>query len=358
MNDFYYWKREYLYAEVWEQPLTKVAEKYSVSDVAIGKLCRRLKVPLPGRGYWAKKEAGQSLKRTPLPAFKDPPVICYRRHEPSIKPQLDSTDPELAKIAEVESRTVHLPTVEHKLVTTARRVLERARTDEYDRAHHPPSSPCIDIQVSKEFIERALSIMNAILFALEAEGLQVKVSDQSTTVEVFGRTIAFGIEEALQANGKRESKRRFSTVMVTAYKRTGNLAFRVLNNATGVRAQWGDSNTKRLEGLLPKCIGGILRHARLLRIENEQRRQRELEWERQRLEQAERIRKAREEEERLLNLEKCIVNWQKAEQIRGYVDAYVKMCAEKGEPMISDSPKGQWIMWARRKADWFDPLKQ
>src|SRR5208282_675477 len=160
MNDFYYWKRENLYAEVWEQPLTKVAEKYNVSDVAIGKLCRRLKVPLPGRGYWAKKEAGQSLKRTPLPAFKDPPVICYRRHEPSIKPQLDSTDPELAKIAEVESHTVPIPTVEHKLVATARRALERARTDEYDRTHPPPSSLCIDIQVSKEFIERALSIMN------------------------------------------------------------------------------------------------------------------------------------------------------------------------------------------------------
>jgi hypothetical protein len=59
-------------------------------------------------------------------------------------------------------------------------VLERARTDEYNRAHHPPSSPCVDIRVSKELLERALSIMNALLFALEADGLQVKVSDNST----------------------------------------------------------------------------------------------------------------------------------------------------------------------------------
>lgn len=45
------WNREELYADVWEHPLTKLQEKYGVSNVAIGKACRKLKVPLPGRGY-------------------------------------------------------------------------------------------------------------------------------------------------------------------------------------------------------------------------------------------------------------------------------------------------------------------
>jgi len=61
MNDFYYWKRELLYAEVWEGPATKVAEKYGVSDVAIGKLCRRLRIPMPGRGYRARNAAGRRV---------------------------------------------------------------------------------------------------------------------------------------------------------------------------------------------------------------------------------------------------------------------------------------------------------
>jgi hypothetical protein len=98
------------------------------------------------------------------------------------------------------------------------------------------------------------------------------------------------------------------------------------------------------------------RHARLLRIEHEAQRQREFKWERERQEVAERARKAPEEEERVQNLERCIDNWAKAQQIRAFVDEYEKMSLGKEEPIGPESSRGQWIAWARRKADWFDPL--
>jgi integrase len=47
--------REKLSKEVWERPLIQVAPQYGLSDVALGKLCKRLNIPLPGRGYWEKK---------------------------------------------------------------------------------------------------------------------------------------------------------------------------------------------------------------------------------------------------------------------------------------------------------------
>jgi len=47
-----------LHAEVWSVPLLVLAKRWGISDVAIGKACRRLAIPLPGRGYWAKKSAG------------------------------------------------------------------------------------------------------------------------------------------------------------------------------------------------------------------------------------------------------------------------------------------------------------
>jgi len=45
------WNREELYGEMWEQPMVKVAPKYGISAVAMGKVCRKLQIPLPGRGY-------------------------------------------------------------------------------------------------------------------------------------------------------------------------------------------------------------------------------------------------------------------------------------------------------------------
>ena len=47
-----------------------LAAKYGISDVGLAKACRKLRVPLPGRGYWAKKAAGKKLpKRPALPTL-------------------------------------------------------------------------------------------------------------------------------------------------------------------------------------------------------------------------------------------------------------------------------------------------
>jgi hypothetical protein len=49
--------REELERIVWEVPTERIAEKYGVSDSAIGKRCKRLGIEKPGRGYWAKQYA-------------------------------------------------------------------------------------------------------------------------------------------------------------------------------------------------------------------------------------------------------------------------------------------------------------
>jgi len=45
-----------------------LAQRYGVSDVYLARVCRILRKPLPGLGYWAKKNAGKATrKRPPLP---------------------------------------------------------------------------------------------------------------------------------------------------------------------------------------------------------------------------------------------------------------------------------------------------
>lgn len=63
--------REELFAMVWERPTTEIASSLGISDVAVGKLCEKLQVPKPPRGYWARVEAGQSPRRPALKAFRE-----------------------------------------------------------------------------------------------------------------------------------------------------------------------------------------------------------------------------------------------------------------------------------------------
>jgi len=63
-----HYNRAELYEKVWSEPMRILAEQYGVSDVYLARVCRLLRVPLPGLGYWAKKSAGKpTKKRPPLP---------------------------------------------------------------------------------------------------------------------------------------------------------------------------------------------------------------------------------------------------------------------------------------------------
>ncbi|MHC2359062.1 hypothetical protein [Rhizobium leguminosarum] len=58
--------REEFHDLVWSTPMQKLAEIYGLSDRGLAKTCERYLVPVPPRGYWAKIDAGQPVKRTAL----------------------------------------------------------------------------------------------------------------------------------------------------------------------------------------------------------------------------------------------------------------------------------------------------
>lgn len=62
--------RDTLYSEVWLTPMVSLAPKYGVSAVFLARVCARLDIPCPPRGYWAKKQSGQRPKIPPLPKLK------------------------------------------------------------------------------------------------------------------------------------------------------------------------------------------------------------------------------------------------------------------------------------------------
>lgn len=51
--------REDLYRLASETPIIRLAAVYGISETDLKKICDRLEVSVPPRGYWAQKEAGQ-----------------------------------------------------------------------------------------------------------------------------------------------------------------------------------------------------------------------------------------------------------------------------------------------------------
>jgi hypothetical protein len=360
MND-YVWNREKLYGEVWEQPLIKLAKEYGISAVALGKVCRKLKIPLPGRGYWARMKFGKLVKRTPLPEFKNPPFVRRLKHQPAPKPDADVSDPELLRIAELEQRPITIPAEgsEHKLITATTRVLKKARPGEKPILERPANQVCFDVRVSKESLDRALRVMCALLIALEAEGFKVSIDAsrrESTSAKIYGQDVRFAVTEDLKVKERREVKEYYGTKMVPTYEPTGNLAFQIWSYGEGLRKRWADGKTQKLENLLPQCLGGLIRVGRGLRIRAEEIRERELRWARERQEREDLALKIKEEEGRVQNLETWAENWVKAQRIRDFVSAFEKSCVANGETITAESKNGEWMLWGRQQADRIDPL--
>jgi hypothetical protein len=53
--------RQELYDRVWAEPVDTLTKEYGLSNVGLGKACRRHDIPVPPRGYWARKAAGQRV---------------------------------------------------------------------------------------------------------------------------------------------------------------------------------------------------------------------------------------------------------------------------------------------------------
>jgi hypothetical protein len=67
---------ETLHAQVWAEPMTKVAARYGVSSSFLARVCERLNVPRPARGYWARLAVG---KATPTVIERlDQSFFCVR----------------------------------------------------------------------------------------------------------------------------------------------------------------------------------------------------------------------------------------------------------------------------------------
>ncbi len=127
-----FWNRDELYEEVWTTPMQTLARKYGISDVGLAKTCRKLLIPLPGRGYWARKEAGQKVERLALPPLKERIVLQKPTPRPEPPKLNDFAEPEeIAQIEQLEKTAgealLKRGSQSHPLIVQARGALKSAQ---------------------------------------------------------------------------------------------------------------------------------------------------------------------------------------------------------------------------------------
>ena len=240
--------REELYRKVWEKPLLRVAEEYGVSAVALGKTCRKLSVPVPGRGYWAKLTHGHSdVKKPPLPKLDKVPTI-YRSPVNKRPSDSDQSDPEFSAIAQLlSSGVLNPPPIDASarppalIRHSASLLRSRGRKDEHGILL-PREAGGIDVRVSEGMLDRALQVMSQVLGVLESQGFSVQVAEGHTVTVINGERVCFRIEEPIQRVVTQKARvpnptDRWDYDEVVTHEPAGKLALVIQSNMWGKYGQ-------------------------------------------------------------------------------------------------------------------------
>lgn len=361
-------KREFLYDEVWREPVATVAKRYGISDVALSKACRKADVPLPPRGYWAKLAAGRAPPKTPIRHDRfqaDAPVHIRTpaAHELTARERA-APAVETAVTALSQARIDVGP---HPLAAKAKKTLSRKTgwTD-YKGLRSAPKD-VLNISVTEGAVDRACTLLSNLLHAFEAVGGEITVvADKSATVlrlngaaaemevtEHVGRSNHVNTpseERALKAWQNSYGRGTWPSIPQYDYTPSGRLTIKV---GRWPSRSWSDTPRRKLEERIEEIVSETVLLMAQIFAKEEAEAQRVLNA-RKAKERYESLVQAKEDERlRLGQLKRAAVARVRAAQIRDYVEAVSSNAEAHGDltPELAE-----WIAWALAKADLIDPM--
>ncbi len=376
--------REELYEQVWQEPMTKLAKKYNISDVGLAKICKKMEIEKPWLGYWAKVQHGIKVKRPNLKkaSEKCQQVVLLSKLRKEIKPISTVIIKAEANefLPENQIKVSNDLTDCHKLTAITEKRFKNSKPHSFG-VLLPNSNRHLDIRVCKNSLNRALRIFDAIIRAAENRGFSIVLKEVQnkfiTVFQVHGEKIHVHIEEKparephqlsdiekdkLRRKQKYEkngssgmSWSEYSDVMFWRppqydYFPSGNLFFKIDNLLwSGTQQTWSDGKTQRLEDLLNKIMVGLVAAAEHFKIERAEKERREKEWE-ERRKILEREKEERIEEQRKIQKLKDQANaWDEYKKMKAYIEVLKKTA--------SDQKTKEWIDWAEGYLTKNSPIK-
>ena len=353
MADHYTVDRDKLHAEVWAEPMTKVSKRYEISDVALAKVCRKLNIPVPERGYWASVAHGQRPRQWPLP-----PRSNDVQQQVEIHPIRSNLRQQLVEFPSILIDEIPVPeslTSPHRLIISLRKTLHKGKPDSYGRISSGVND--ISVHVGPESVPRVLRIADAFAKAVEARGFTFVPQDpgrgQGLAISVNGQTLRICFWESSTRVTPPSPQIRSKSLypfQEVIHAPSRKLAFRVREYALGrMETLWSDRAKEPLEKQIGNIVEGLVEMAQDL-SERAERRAREEEIARERAEEH------RQAEIQHKKFDEDVSNWSKAETIRLFL-TQLEREMEVSPP--KDLAYGQrWLEWAKDHAVRLDPFSE
>ncbi|HMN47396.1 MAG TPA: hypothetical protein PKE27_22665 [Povalibacter sp.] len=400
--------REDLYELVWSKPMLELAKDFGISDVALAKRCRRLGIPVPGRGYWARIDAGQRPYRPKLPkrepewfdqgaltvapsndvpptsskppssgmdgawlaqrlAFEEQPAnkievpATTRRWHATIKrcrDDLEQAAEEMRASRKADDRYEKWPEW-RKRTEFARETWAWRHVKDRGQRLRDTHSP-VAYRVSLDSYKRALSLTNALALAAASRGFTVTENEEIGRLVFAGHNteIHLRITEMLEDRTRPKVRYDGKTEQERYKVPTGRL--RVTLQADYRQGpSFEDRDSNKLESQLNRVFAGICRLVVKVwekdrelaefhrRMEESERRRAENERLRVEREKALAEKRARE---RCLSIE--TLRWLRSKRICEYVAHILATANDRG---VSSELIGIWSEWALGVASELDP---
>lgn len=371
--------RRALYDLVWARPTTKVAAELGISDVALHKICKKHRVPVPGRGYWAKVAAGKPVRQALFHEVKDPDLNRVRIQGSLIHslPSEVTEARERAKAA-AEKREKKptsgksVPGEAHPLIERLKQRLDRAKPKS-DGFIHVSGSKLFSVAVSPASTSRLLAILDQLVREAEARGYRFEPGDGALSLLVDGESISLELSEKTdkvphqatkaesaalrrwEADRKRKQRRgewvsEWDKPRVPEWDYVPN-GLLILEIDRGrhwdrLRRRYADGRRQRLESLVDDILVAAATCAAAMKVRREECERREREWEEEEKRRREEERRATLEEKRWEFLELQMDLLEEAHRVDRFVADYTSRYPKDTLPPSCR----KLIRWAQEEA--------
>jgi hypothetical protein len=258
--------------------MARLAQQYGISGNGLAKICDRLKVSYPPRGYWAKLAAGQAVQKVPLaPWVENSPATATINPTPALEPEPELPAAVMAMMDKVRSAAVPVPerlTLPHKIIARWHADHERRKV-EAQRERDPWIKKLKDPGELTAAIRRRHRILDALFKGVERNGGIIKEDDRHQLYcELHGEKIEFHLREKQKMVRGDNGSRQFQS--------TGKLVIAIKTCLPkGFQREWAETDEKPLDAMLPHIVATFVAASPVLAEQTahamEVRRKREIE---------------------------------------------------------------------------------